>query len=219
MVLRVTIQWQKKSLNFVYGYSGEGPKENNPKFEITANYPSMDLYYGALAGLAYSLPSSICTLGAGALSEKLSQKTILAGVIAMAGLTQLSSGLFNSMGVFALMRVVHAMIYAVADPLIFSMVGQYFSSHSRGSANALLQSANFIGISMSSLSIILINNLGWRAQYLVSGLIALGTGLVTFLFVRDPRSYNNTHSTQETRTNKSKLSPSRPRRKGSNLRA
>jgi hypothetical protein len=54
--MRVTMNWQKNSINFAYGYAGEGVQADNPGFEIATAYPKLDLYYGFLSGFAYSLP-------------------------------------------------------------------------------------------------------------------------------------------------------------------
>ena len=157
LIVRTTMVWQRKSINYVYGFAGEGLKAGNPAFEITTNYPQMEIYYGILSGLAYTLPMSLFGLTLGYFSNFMSQKTILASAITLAGLTQIATGMFDSFAIFFAMRVAHAAFYSVTDPLFFSMIGQYFPKNKRGTANSIIGSANFIGISLSSLSILLIN--------------------------------------------------------------
>jgi MFS family permease len=55
------------------------------------------------------------------------------------------------------MRVCHAGFNSTIQPLIYSLVGDYFPVNQRGMANAILQSASYIGIALSSISLALIN--------------------------------------------------------------
>jgi hypothetical protein len=87
LVMRTLMMWHKKSLNFVYGYSWEGSSDLANKYEITTSYPMMDQYYGVLAGLAYSLPQSLCGLGLGFFDGKITQKALLVSLLGLAGVT------------------------------------------------------------------------------------------------------------------------------------
>jgi MFS family permease len=55
------------------------------------------------------------------------------------------------------MRVFHAALNSVANTLFYSLVADYFPKNQRGFANSILQSANYVGIALSSISIIIIN--------------------------------------------------------------
>jgi sugar phosphate permease len=96
------------------------------------------------------------------------------------------TGTVDSFGVLSAMRVAHGALASMVDPLFFAMMAMYFPRSQRGTANSLLQTANYAGISLSSLSIILINSVGWRQSYNLMGFFAIGAAALAALIVRDP---------------------------------
>ena len=107
LVVRITIIWQRKSFNFIYGFQGEGLKLGDPVFEILSAYPNMDKYYGVLSGLAYSVPMSVCGLALGMLKGGFNRVFLMSAALMLAGGTQLLSGSVDSLLCLALMRVMH----------------------------------------------------------------------------------------------------------------
>lgn len=53
-------------------------------------------------------------------------------------------------------------------------------------ANAVLQSASYIGIALSSISILLINALGWRGSYNFMGALGIALGAAGYFFIKEP---------------------------------
>jgi MFS family permease len=117
----------------------------------------MENYYGLLSGMAYTLPFSICSLSVAMLDGGFNRKKLLTGVSVAAAATMLVMGNVNSLACLAAMRVCHAAFNSTIQPLIYSLVGDYFPVNQRGMANAILQSASYIGIALSSISLALIN--------------------------------------------------------------
>lgn len=70
-------------------------------------------------------------------------------------------------------------------PLLATMTRDYFPKERRGTANSILYSANYFGTALSSMGILLISNLGWRATYGVMGAFGVGIGLLTNFIARD----------------------------------
>ena len=58
LMARIMVQWQRKGLNYSYGYTGLGEMANNPIFEISTAYPQLKYWYGLLVGLIYTVPYS-----------------------------------------------------------------------------------------------------------------------------------------------------------------
>ena len=69
MMIRVTANWQQKSIGYFYGFKGSGLQANNPAFELATFYPELESYYGLLCGLCYTLPYALSGLYMGALSK------------------------------------------------------------------------------------------------------------------------------------------------------
>lgn len=138
MLIRITIIWQRKSFNFIYGFQGEGAKLGDPAFEILSAYPNMDKYYGVLSGMAYSVPMSICGLALGMLKGGFNRVFLMSVALALAGATQVLSGSVNSLLCLSAMRVMHGAFNSITQPLFFSLIVDYFPKDQRGTANAVI---------------------------------------------------------------------------------
>ena len=86
---------------------------------------------------------------------------------------------------FGIFRFLHGAVSAAVNPFCYSLVSDIFPPDRRTTANSLLSVAQFIGISLSSLSIIFIKKFGWRWTYIIMGLQALIMGTV-LLFFKNP---------------------------------
>ena len=149
-------------------------------------YPGLESLYGILVGFAYSVPESICGLLITLLPKGFNRKLTLGAVTLVAGLSMGLTGAVNSLGVLALMRVLHASCFSWVNTLVFSLSAEYFPKNKRATANAFIQSAQVFGIALSSLSIIIIERFGWRKLYSFMGALGLGIGTFMILFVKEP---------------------------------
>ena len=52
LLSRTTNQWQRKSLDYAFGYKGSADQLKNPLYEISTSYPEMAENYGLLTGLS-----------------------------------------------------------------------------------------------------------------------------------------------------------------------
>lgn len=98
----------------------------NPFYEISSAFPTMENYYGLLSGMAYTLPFSICGLSVAMLDGGFNRKKLLTGVSMAAGVTMLLMGNVSSLWVLAAMRVCHAAFNSTIQPLIYSLVADYY---------------------------------------------------------------------------------------------
>jgi len=103
---------------------------------------------------------------------------LVAVVIAICSLT-IGTASINSFACLVLFRVLHAIISSAINPLGFSLIADLFPSDKRSTANSILSSAIYIGISLSSITILLIKNFGWRSSYLAMG----GSGMLFAGFI------------------------------------
>lgn len=123
---------------------------------------------------------------AGKVSDKVNRKVFLGIVLILAGLTCGVTGAVNSFGMLVVMRVLHAILNTSSNPLSFSLISDYFPPEKRATANSIIQAGNYLGVGVSSFSVLLISMFGWRAQYgIMAGLSTL-LGLVTMFLVKEP---------------------------------
>jgi MFS family permease len=160
--------------------------KGDPKFEISSAYPELNQYYGLLVGLFYSVPYALAGLYAGSLTKTGNRKLMMIGVVAALSMFQISTGLTSSFLALALFRFMHGAVSSATKPLAFSMVADYFPQDKRSTANSILSGANFIGIALSSMTIILIKNIGWRASYCVMGGLGLIGATLAALVIKNP---------------------------------
>lgn len=81
------------------------------------------------------------------------------------------------------MRLLHGAVSAAINPLSYSLIADYFPIEKRSRANAILTTGNYLGIALSSISILLIKNLGWRSSYIFMGVLGVIGGGLGFLLM------------------------------------
>ena len=120
------------------------------------------------------MPYAISGLYTGGLTRTGNRKLMMIGAITLMSILQVTTGSFNSLALLAIFRFIHGAISSAINPLAFSLVADYFPPDKRTTANSILSSANFVGIALSSMTILLIQQVGWRASYITMG----GMGLI-----------------------------------------
>ena len=96
------------------------------------------------------------------------------------------SGFTTSFAVLAAMRVFHGMFNSASNPLSFSLIADYFPPENRATANSIIQAGNYIGVGVSSLSILLISSYGWRVCYGIMAAVGGLFGLATMSLIKEP---------------------------------
>ena len=180
------VQWQRKGLNYAYGYTGLGEMAKNPVYEIATAYPQLKNWYGLLVGLIYTVPYSFFGLVAGKISDNVNRKIYLGIVLILAGATCGVTGFVDSFFLLGAMRVLHGMLNSSSNPLSFSLITDYFPPENRATANSIIQAGNYIGVGVSSFSILLITQFGWRMQYGIMAGLSTILGLACMALIREP---------------------------------
>lgn len=96
------------------------------------------------------------------------------------------TGTVNSLLCLAIMRAVHGFCNSITQPLYFSLICDYFPRDKRSTANAVIQSANYGGIALSSISILIINAIGWRANYVLMGILGVALSIIANFYIKEP---------------------------------
>lgn len=78
------------------------------------------------------------------------------------------------------------MMASSVNPMAYSLVSDYFPPDKRTTANSILSSANFMGIALSSMTILLIKQVGWANSYKTMGAAGLIASSV-LLFLKNPK--------------------------------
>ena len=99
-------------------------------------------------------------------------------------LTQFCTAYTYSFPILIICRVLHGIFASALNPLTFSLIRDNFPAEKRGTANSILTSSNYISIALSSISIMVINQVGWRGSYAIMGGFGAVSALMTLLFVK-----------------------------------
>ena len=78
------------------------------------------------------------------------------------------------------------MLASAVDPTTYSLVRDYFSATSRGTANSIISVAPYIGSGLSSMSVLFIHKFGWRAMYNCIGIFGIILSAISFIFLKEP---------------------------------
>jgi predicted MFS family arabinose efflux permease len=92
----------------------------------------------------------------GAITSRINRVKVFAISLMLGGFSQIVSGMVPNFGVLAGMRVLHGATNSVSNPLTYSLVADFVPPEKRATANSILSTAVYAGISLSSLSILLI---------------------------------------------------------------
>jgi MFS family permease len=103
------------------------------------------------------------------------------------GATMSATGYFDSFTLMVILRVLLGLISSAFNPLSFSILAEIFPKEKRATINSILQSGNYIGWGLSSISILAINKFGWRYTYQILGALALFIAIICSLAVKDPK--------------------------------
>ena len=100
---------------------------------------------------------------------------------------QYAAGYFESFFVFVSMRVLQGVAMSVCNPAAYSLIRDYFPPEYRSTANSIYSSGIYVGQAVSSLSIILIDNYGWRQNYMITGVYGAGVAVLSAVILREPQ--------------------------------
>ena len=163
---------------------------NNPYYMMSSSFPQLHDYYGLLSGLAYNLPFSICGIFAGYLTKSKKRCLILGSVTLLVSSFHFTTSLTSSFGLMVAMRFLHGAVCSVTGPLSYSLVADYFPPEVRGTANAILTTGSFIGVALSSISILCIKEVGWRNSYRLMAAVGILTGLLGMTIPRPIKKFS-----------------------------
>ena len=146
----------QESLGYSFGFTGTGKDAGNPFYEIRSAFPPLLPNYALVAGPAFGIAYGTGGIFMGLLVDKFKRKYILSAVCLSWSLTALATGATNSFAVLCLMRFMLGLSIAGTEPSCYSMLGDYFPSRMRTTANSLLNTAHYIGAGIISLSVLVI---------------------------------------------------------------
>lgn len=165
LAVRVIHGVNQSCLGYIFGYKGEGALAGSPDYEMRSAFPALFKNYALLSGPAFGVSYACGGVFIGQLVDRYSRKTILGLVCLGWSLCSITTGLTQSFLVLCLMRFMVGVCVSATEPCAYSILGDYFPSRLRTTANSLLNTGTYLGAGFASLSVMLVAQRGWRFAY------------------------------------------------------
>ena len=163
---------------------------NNPIYEISSDYPSLNSDYPYLVSIAVLLPQVLIGPFAGVLTDNFDRVTLLSIGCILWSSTNFFAANIHDFNWFCSMRVMFGIISACCYSPSVSLIRDYFPKEKRGLANSIFSSYFYLGACISSLSTLLVKDYGWRATYDIISFFGVTLGFTCLLVLYEPRRTN-----------------------------
>jgi len=184
---QISNQWQRFVISSVYYFDDAKGDKVGPKYSMKAAIEGMtDAKYGIVAGPAFTIFYSIFVLFTGILSDNFNRKNLLTIASICWSLTSIGIAFSEKFWQVAFFRMLLGVFEACCGPPAYSLISDYFPPESRTMANSVYALGIYVGAALSSLTIIMIEHLGWRWTYASIGLLGIIFGTFGILFMREP---------------------------------
>jgi ACS family hexuronate transporter-like MFS transporter len=85
------------------------------------------------------------------------------------------------------MRFLLGILVSATEPFAFSLIGDYFPRKIRTTANSVFGTGGYLGSASSVMFLYVTKELGWRWAYILSGSLGLIIGVISLIFIKEPR--------------------------------
>lgn len=159
----------------------------DPKYQMSVAIPDFtEVRFSYLAGVAFTVTHAVANLFAGVIADNISRKWFLGVCSVVWSLTSVGIGFSRLYWQLFVMRFLLGLFEAALNPCAYSLISDYFPPQMQTQANAVNTVGKYLGYSMQSMSIILLEMLGWRVSYIIVGIYGVVVGLAIIFFVFEP---------------------------------
>jgi len=132
--------------------------------------------YGILSGVTYTLITAFSGLFMGYIADRVNRKWALFMFSFLWSGATLASSFATDFTTILLPRIFTEICLAACFPLCFSLISDSFPPKFRARASSIYTLGLYFGVGMSSLSLIIVLEIGWRHTYqIIAGLSALSS--------------------------------------------
>ena len=142
--------------------------------------------YSYLAGATFTVFFATAVLFTGVLADNMSRKYLLCLAAILWSLTSIGTAFCKTFWELCLMRVFLGLFEACIGPPAYSLITDFFPPEQRTTANSVYSFGIYIGASLSNLTILIIESIGWRMTYFLVGCLGVLIGLIGILIISEP---------------------------------
>ena len=176
-------QWSRQAIYYLCDFSTNADAFRHINADI---HFSKDMY-ASLASFGFTAIFAFVSLFAGSISDQFNRRNVLAlSCLVWSIITGLHSQARSFTDLIPL-RALLGISQAFFNPAAYTLIADLFPKRLVGSINGIFSSGIYLGGGLASLSILLDNQVGWRATMLSIGLIGIVIAGVCVAVVRDHR--------------------------------
>ncbi|MCR4425759.1 MAG: MFS transporter [Firmicutes bacterium] len=160
----------------------------NPNLLLVQEEFDVSLYDLGAVSSAFTIVGAIVTLVWGYLTDKYSRRWLLAITVLLGEIPCFLTGFARTYDQLFLMRVLTGLGVGGVLPLEFSLIGDYFTTKERPTANAWIGTAMGLGMAFGQLMAGLVGpTYGWRLPFIVAAVPNFVLVPLFLMFSREPR--------------------------------
>lgn len=148
--------------------------------------------FAILTGTTFTLMNTISMLFMGYLTDNYNRKWLfIFFAVVWSGATFIESYAHSFIHLL-FPRLIQEIALAANFPLSFSLIADYFSEEYKARANAVYSLGMYLGVGLSSLSLVMVMNLTWMKTFRILAYISLACGLLLLIAKEPKRGQYNT---------------------------
>jgi len=177
ILVYVSNQWSRYSISYLVDFS----EAATPFKAMNVDLGFSQAQYGTLASIAFTVLFAAASLLAGTLADKYDRRVLTVGSCIAWSLAILATSFSADYSQVVVCRIIMGLMCAFATPSAYTLIRDTFPSDRTASASSLYGAGVYFGGALSSLSILLDNQWGWRGTMqtiTVFGLIAASSAFL-----------------------------------------
>merc|ERR1740124_116042 len=197
LLVYISNQWSRSSVYYLVNF---GNSESVTSFNaMNVDLDFSQAQYGVLASLAFTALFAIASLFAGSLADRNDRKLLTIGSAlawTAAVFVTATAGSYNAV---LAARIFMGLACAFSTPSAYTLINDLVPKDRVAFANSLYGSGIYLGGGLSSLSLLLNDNIGWRGTCSTIALFGLvSAGLCALLLPADPKMQHINDSPERT---------------------
>jgi MFS family permease len=188
LTVYISNQWSRSSIYYLVDFSPSA----TPFTAINTDIGFSQAQYGILASVAFTALFAVASLFAGGLADTYDRKRITVGSAILWSLATVATAFSMTYEQVVMARIVMGLVCAFSTPSAFTLIRDLVPKERIAVANSIYSGGVYLGGGLSSLSILLDQNLGWRVTCYIIAIFGLMAALLSsYVLPVDPKMKDN----------------------------
>jgi MFS family permease len=168
--------------------NGLSPSLTLVALEFGYNEKERDIYLGGYIGLSTMLGQMVGSCISGLLENRYPRKVILIASLLLGSMAMILFGVIRYYPLLLFCRIITGACQGMIVPVLFSLIGDYYSVDERATYSAIVSSCLGGGMMLGQLFTgYTLGLLGWRYPFVIMGIYTLFSALVLQVVLREPQ--------------------------------